>query len=121
MFKIFFICDKDKYFIGEEATCVIKGTTDEDIISVSGAIKVVDENFDIVATSSEIWEGDADDGNVQLYTDEEKTGTFEIGTLKIKAKKDFVLAEGKTQNVELSVSNIKVDETLTRKITVEEI
>lgn len=102
--KVEITCDKQTYNVQEEAVCTLKATTDEEIISVSGSLNTEDQTFEIIPTASDIWQGDADDGNIQLYTDEEKTGTFDIATIRVKLKEGITV--GESQEITLSVNDI---------------
>ena len=102
--KVEITCDKQTYNVQEEAVCTLKATTDEQIISVSGNLNTEDQTFEIIPTASDIWQGDAENGDIQLYTDVEKTGTFDIATIKVKIKEGITV--GESQEITLSVSDI---------------
>lgn len=81
-------CDKTNGLGGEEISCIITGTVDSasQVSSLSSQIKL-SENLEFVSfTTNSIWEGVGDDGNIQLYTDENKSSTFDIGTFTIRIK-----------------------------------
>ena len=77
-------CSPSSVNVGEEVTCTVTGTTSGKVSAISatftpsGSITV----SNIAAAS--IWQGNGDNGNIQLYTDENKTGTFNIITFKVK-------------------------------------
>lgn len=102
--KVEIACDKQTYNVQEEAVCTLKATTDEEIISVSGSLNTEDQTFEIIPTASDIWEGDAENGDIQLYTDVEKTGAFNIVTMKVKIKEGITV--GESQEITLSVNDI---------------
>ena len=102
--KVEIACNKQTYNVQEEAVCTLKATTDEEIISVSGSLNTEDQTFEIIPTASDIWEGDAENGDIQLYTDVEKTGTFNIVTMKVKIKEGITV--GESQEITLSVNDI---------------
>ena len=77
-------CDKESYSINDTATCKVTGTSDEEVKSV--AAKVSAENLNVSFVTDSIWQGTGEDGNIQLYSDKGKKGTFNIGTLTIKPK-----------------------------------
>lgn len=81
-------CDKEAYQMSDTATCKVTGTSDVDIYSVSA--KLNNDFTSSVATVEFIadssWQGNGEEGNIQLYTDVGKKGTFNIGTLSIKIK-----------------------------------
>ena len=97
-------CDKELYNSTDEAVCTLKGSSDENIISISGSLDIEDPIFSIIPIASSIWEGDADDGNIQLYTDVEKTGAFDIATIKVKLKEGATVEDA--QSILLSVSDV---------------
>lgn len=77
-------CDKEDYSMNETATCKVTGTSDEEVRSVSA--KVNSEYLNVSFTADSIWQGNGDNGNIQLYSDSAKKGTFNIGTLKVTVK-----------------------------------
>ena len=78
-------CDKESYGMNDTATCSVKGTSNEEVYSISASI-VDTSNATIEFTTDSAWQGNGDEGNIQLYTDTGKKGTFNIGTLKVKLK-----------------------------------
>lgn len=89
-------CDKTKLNVGESTTCSIKGNITEEVSAVSAKIEL-GENLTLVSvTTDSSWQGDGEDGNIELYTDNNKTGEFNIGTFIVKA--------GTTTGVSSSIS-----------------
>ena len=82
-------CDSEEYGAKETATCKITGTSDVEVYSISAKVNSTTANATFTADSS--WQGNGDDGNIQLYTDNGKKGTFNIGTLKVSSKDTDVL------------------------------
>ena len=78
-------CDKENYGMNDTATCSVKGTSNEEVYSISASI-VDTSNATIEFITDSAWQGNGDEGNIQLYTDTGKKGTFNIGTLKVKLK-----------------------------------
>ena len=78
-------CDKESYGMNDTATCSVKGTSNEEVYSISASI-VDTFNATIEFITDSAWQGNGDEGNIQLYTDTGKKGTFNIGTLKVKLK-----------------------------------
>ena len=78
-------CAKNTLEIGGTTTCTISGTASAGVsvvsakLSSSGGISISE------ITSASIWQGDGEGGNFELYTDENKTGTFQIGSFKVTA------------------------------------
>lgn len=81
-------CDKDIAIGGEFFNCTITGTVvSESQVSALETQLELSDNLEFVSfTTDEIWQGSGEDGNIQLYTDENKTETFNVGTLIVKVK-----------------------------------
>lgn len=79
-------CDSDKIMIGKDITCIIKtnlsdGTTLNGFggeIELSSNLKLISVTID-----NNIWQGNGDDGNIQLYTDKQYNNSVEIAKIKI--------------------------------------
>jgi len=84
----------NKISTGKTITCTISGNaTDISISSLEGKI-ITSGNIEIQKfTTDKIWEGNGNDGSVDLYTEENKTSDFAIGTVTIKIK-DETNSEG---------------------------
>lgn len=78
-------CDKTKLKPNEETTCSVKANTNDEVSAV-GARIVLGSNLTLTSvTTDSSWEGNGDDGNIQLYVDNNKKGNFNIATFKVKA------------------------------------
>jgi hypothetical protein len=81
------MCDTTSLKSSESTSCKITGYSDSEITGLqfkldsSSGINISD------ITTSSIWEGDGEDGNVILYTDESKSDNFDIATFKVTCKK----------------------------------
>lgn len=84
-------CDKAKIAVGESLTCSLVGNSTMEVSSLSGKVKVSDSlKLEPIFNVSDIWLGDVLNGDIQLYTDNNKTGNFDIVTFKVTAlKKDL--------------------------------
>lgn len=84
----------NKISTGKTITCTISGNaTDISISSLEGKI-ITSGNIEIQKfTTDDIWEGNGDNGSVDLYTEENKTSNFAIGTVTLKIK-DETNSEG---------------------------
>lgn len=72
--------------VGEEITCTIIGTSDKLISSIQAKLST-SGNIEINKfTTNPIWEGSGENNSLDLYTEENKTNTFPIGTLTITIK-----------------------------------
>ena len=69
---------------GNIITCNLKGTSDKPISSLSAKISVNGEVEFVSFTTNSIWEGNGNNGVLDLYTDVNKTSLFEIGTVTLK-------------------------------------
>ena len=113
-------CDKNIAMAGEEITCDIKGiVADTSTVSAIASRVELSNNLEFVsfvkAGDENYWQGDGTDGKIVLYTDSDKTGTFDIGILKIMVKEDSVntieniklveneIAEGQTGDYGLQI------------------
>lgn len=78
-------CKSGKINPGDTLQCTITGESVEEVTNASMKISV-SENLtltEVVTDSS--WDGDGDDGNIDLFTDENKKGDFNIATFTVKA------------------------------------
>lgn len=78
-------CEKNKLSKGETTICNIKANTTEGVSSISAKTDLGD-NLELISfVKDSSWEGDGENGNIELYTDNNKSGNFNIGTITIKA------------------------------------
>lgn len=82
------ICDKDIAVGGSTINCTITGTvvSEKKVSSLETMIELSDNLEFVDFTTDEIWQGIGDDGFVALYTDENKEGTFNVGTFNVRLK-----------------------------------
>jgi len=111
-------CEKKQLILEETTTCQITGNINEAVSSIHSVIKV-GEGLELVSvTRSSIWEGDHSKV-LDLYTDENKKGNFDIASFVVKAIKtgtteititDTVLSDAsfKEHNFTVSPYNITV-------------
>lgn len=79
-------CEKQNITINSSTTCQITATTDGEVSSIHSVINVSD-GLEITSVKvDDIWEGD-DDKVLDLYTADNKNGTFNVATFVIKATK----------------------------------
>lgn len=100
-------CSKTKIAPGETISCTLNGTVTGDSVSaVSAKISTSNNTFltleEKVIVNGSIWVGDADNGEVELYTDSNKTGTFEIVKFNLTASSNITLGE----DTEVRVSDV---------------
>lgn len=100
-------CDKTTALSGATITCKITGTTDGAVAAVdanvSGSSNLTFSSF----TPDSSWQGSGEDGDIKLYTDNNKTGTFNIGTLVMKVKSGITNGSDEKINL-ISVSFVFV-------------
>ena len=129
-------CDKNKVSPNSTINCSIKGNINEEVSSVHAEIELGSNLTLENSQSSSIWEGDGDGGIYDLYTDENKTGSFDIGTFTIKvgnvtegantyiSLKNLTLSDAsfKEQNFSVSSINVRIGSTVNKltNITVTE-
>ncbi len=99
-------CDKESYGMNDTATCSVKGTSNEEVYSISALVSN-SSYANIEFTADSLWQGNGDEGNIQLYTDTGKKGTFNIGTLKVKLKD----ASTSDTSLEVEIRDIKFGDT----------
>lgn len=76
--------------VGETVECVITGKSDQDVTAISATIKLSDHLSVVAFDLDKFWQGDdISDGKIDSFTKsgDAAKGDFNIGTLKIKAKK----------------------------------
>ncbi len=78
-------CDKTTLSPQESTTCHVTGNASEEVSTVSARVKVGDSLTLVSVKTDAIWQGDGDGGQIELYTDTNKSGTFAIASFTIKA------------------------------------
>lgn len=76
-------CNDSNVIVGNSTNCSITGNSDSEVsalamtLSSGGSISISN-----IVTSS-VWQGNGSDGDIQLYTDNNKTGNFSIATFTV--------------------------------------
>lgn len=76
-------CNDSNVIVGNSTNCSITGNSDSEVsalamtLSSGGSVSISN-----IVTSS-VWQGDGSDGDIQLYTDSNKTGNFSIATFTV--------------------------------------
>ncbi|NLA33842.1 MAG: cadherin-like beta sandwich domain-containing protein [Tenericutes bacterium] len=79
-------CNKTSLNPGESTACTLTGTVSGDTVSGLSTIISLGNNLEFVNfTKNSDWQGDDGTLNIDLYISSNKSGTFNIGTLTIKA------------------------------------
>lgn len=106
--KVNVSCEEKELEVAESMLCTITGTSDEEISGLQFHL-IMDKKviIDEIKTSS-IWEGDGEEGHFGLYTDENKKGTFEIGTFKVTAKKGGGKVKIGAENISFSSASFEL-------------
>ena len=101
-------CDKTIGSGGENIHCIVTGTvaSTSQVSSLSSQIRLSDNLEFVSFTTDSIWQGTGNDGNIQLYTAENKSSTFAIGSFSVKIKEGV---SNTTETIEL-VDNYFYDE-----------
>ena len=77
-------CDSNLLVAGDSINCVISGSSDEVVTAISASLNASNITF-VSFTPSSKWIGDdISNGKIDIYTADDISGNFEIGTLKIK-------------------------------------
>lgn len=71
----------------DNLSCVLKGNSEKLVIAVSAKIKVGNNILFSSFDSSSLWRGDGDEGNIDLYTSNDISGNFDIGTINFDVNK----------------------------------
>ena len=69
---------------GSTITCQVTGHSDGKVSSLSARLTTSNQIESATFITDGIWQGNGNNGNIQLYTDVNKTGNFNIGTINIK-------------------------------------
>lgn len=84
--KIKIECDSNNVLPGENLTCAIKGENFTTELSSYSTKLILGNNLNLVTIEKDpSWEGSGEGGIIDLYTDTNKTGNFNIATFIIKA------------------------------------
>lgn len=67
-----------------EFTCTVTGKSSSVITSISASVTLGDKLQFLSFTSDDKWQGNATNGVIDVYTSDTITGSFKIGTLKLK-------------------------------------
>ena len=79
-------CSKTTLKPGESTTCSIKGTVSGDTVSAVDAKITAGSNLTVESvTPSGDWQGDKNDVNIVYYTSDNRSATFDIASVVIKA------------------------------------
>ena len=72
--------------INTEYSCTLSGYTDSGVFSLSSKV-IVGGNVQFIGfvTNKDLWQGDGANGDVLLYREDNVTGSFLIGTIKLKS------------------------------------
>lgn len=87
--ELLLTCESDTIKINEEVMCTLKGNvTKYEVSAVSSTIEK-NSSFELIKVSPHLsWEGDGEMGDVDLYTDVNKSDEFDILTFNIKLISD---------------------------------
>lgn len=108
--ELILTCDSKTIKKDEEVSCTLKGNvSDYDVSSLSSTIEKNNdyELIEVIPDSS--WEGDGKNGDIDLYTDNNKSDKFGIVTFKIKLLND------ENDNIQINIiENIFFDQDFNR-------
>lgn len=83
--NVYMTCNQD-VITKDSVSCSIKGNTTTTIIAVSLKVKTGSNITFKSFTPSSVWQGDGEDGNVDLYTANDILGKYDIGTLNLNVE-----------------------------------
>ena len=83
--NIYMTCNQD-VITKDSVSCSIKGNTTTTTIAVSLKVQTGSNITFKSFTPSSVWQGDGEDGNVDLYTANDILGKYDIGTLNLNVE-----------------------------------
>lgn len=96
-------CESDNEQNKLEYNCSLEGNVSEyEVSAISATIEENDKYKIISITPDEIWQGNGENGNIDLYTDENKKNRFKIAKIKIE------LLNNNIDEFELLIKNINL-------------
>lgn len=78
-------CNSTNLKVNESTTCYVTGSSSDEVTALSASYYASGNISITSATAASGWQGDGSGGSFDLYTDVNKTGSFSIGTIVIKA------------------------------------
>ena len=82
LFKV--SCDTDSLRGGNEISCKLKASIKDYKVSAISATIVESSDYELIeVTPYSSWEGDGENGDIDLYTDVNKTGDFNIAEFRL--------------------------------------
>lgn len=103
-------CNVDNVKVNNKVVCNLKGNiTEYDVSSVS--VKIDKSSyFDLVSVDVDSsWQGDGEDGYITVYTDENKSGLFDIASFTISLVNDDI-DDFDINLIEIELSDEKYDD-----------
>jgi len=80
--------------IGETIRCTVSGNSGTSLISsLEAKIQISSELEFIKFHTDAIWQGNGENGSIDLYTDSNKSGAFSIGVIEAKVKSNAVVGQ----------------------------
>lgn len=86
--NIYMTCNQD-VITKDSVSCSIKGNTTTTTIAVSLKVKTGSNITFKSFMPSSVWQGDGEDGNVDLYTANDILGKYDIGTLNLNVESSY--------------------------------
>lgn len=86
--NIYMTCDQDNV-TKNNLSCSIKGNTTKEIIAISLKVQTGNNLSFSKFIPSTVWQGDGEEGNVDLYTANDILGKYDIGTLNINVESSY--------------------------------
>lgn len=94
-------CNPTNLLSNSTVNCTLSGTVNEGSIDSVVAKVVLSSNLEFVSfTNNSIWQGDGNDGSIDLFTDVNKSGNFAIGTFQVKTKSG--ITTGANENITIN-------------------
>lgn len=104
-------CNNTKLTANATTTCTIRGNINEEVTTVHAKIELGSNLSLVGVTPDSSWEGDGEGGVLDLYTDVNKKGTFNIATFQVKAGNVTTGANTNITLSEVTLSDAEFNET----------
>lgn len=101
---------------GDSINCTISGNTDEDISALRINLTLGTNLTLSEITTDSSWEGDGENGDIQLFTDKNKKGDFPIATFKVN-----VSPSAQPSNTNIVLKDIKLTDSKFKENSIEDI
>lgn len=111
-------CNSNSITINSSTNCTLSGYSNEGISALSAKLSASGNISISNISTSTIWQGNSDGGNIDLYTDNNKSGNFSIITFTIKANSIVGTGTINVNNANFSDSSFMEHSILGKSLTI---